>query len=78
MFMGSSFRMERKLKVGLRVYTNAGDVASGSRSSCVDSADPVSGFTRGCPFFCCCERVNLLLTVCFVVELGSKAWLKRS
>ena len=30
MFMGSSFRMERKPEVGLRVYTQAGDVASGS------------------------------------------------
>ena len=30
MLMGSSFRMERNLKVGLRVYTKAGDVASGS------------------------------------------------
>ena len=42
--------MERKLEVGLRVYTKAGDVASGPRSSSVDSADPVSGFARGCPF----------------------------
>ena len=29
MITGSSFRMERKLEVGLRVYTKAGDVASG-------------------------------------------------
>ena len=48
--MGSSFMMERKLEVGLRGYTKTGDVASGSPSSCVDSADPVSGFARGCPF----------------------------
>ena len=26
MFMGSSFRMKRKLEVGLRVFTKAGDV----------------------------------------------------
>ena len=34
--------------------------------------------SRGLPVaaFCCRERVNLLLTVCFVVELGSKAWLQ--
>ena len=25
----------------------------------------------------CHERVNLLLTVCFVVEPGSKAWLNK-
>ena len=30
MFMGSSFRMEKKLEVGLRVYTKAGDIASDS------------------------------------------------
>ena len=42
--------MERKPEVGLQVYTKAGDVASGSWSSYVDSADPVSGFSRGCPF----------------------------
>ena len=35
---------------------------------------------RGLPWlsFCCGERVNLLLTVCFVVELGSKALVKIS
>ena len=48
--MGSLFRKERKPEVGLRVYTKAGDVASGSWSSCVGSADPVSGFARVCPF----------------------------
>ena len=30
MFMNSSFRMERKPEVGLRVYAKAGDVTSGS------------------------------------------------
>ena len=50
MFIGSAFRMEIKPEVGLRVYMKAGDVANGSWSSCVDSADPVSGFARGCPF----------------------------
>ena len=30
MLMGLSFRMERKIEVGLWVYTKAGDVASGS------------------------------------------------
>ena len=28
--MGSSFRVERKLEVGLRVYAKAGDVVSGA------------------------------------------------
>ena len=44
-FMGSSFRLERKPEVGLRMYTKAGDVASGFWSSCVDSADAVSSFS---------------------------------
>ena len=39
--------MKRKFEVGLRVYTKAGDVASGSWSSCVDYTDPVSGFAVG-------------------------------
>ena len=30
MFMGSSFRVDRGPEVGLRAYTKAGDVASGS------------------------------------------------
>ena len=49
-FMGSSFRIERKPEVDLRVYTKAGDVACGSWSFCVDCADPVSGSSRGCLF----------------------------
>ena len=39
MFMGPPFRKKKKLEVGLRVYTKAVDVASGSWSSCVHSAD---------------------------------------
>ena len=50
MFIGVSFRTERKLEIGLRVYTNAGDVASASRSPCVHSADPVLGFSLTFPF----------------------------
>ena len=49
MLMGPSFRKHTKSEAGLRVYTKAVEVASGSWSSCVDSVDPVSGFVRRCP-----------------------------
>ena len=48
MLVGPPFRKKRKAEVGLRVYTEAIEVASGSWSSCVNSADPVSGFARTC------------------------------
>ena len=47
--MAPPFREKRESEVGLRVYTKAVEVARGSWSSCVDSADPVSGFARRCP-----------------------------
>ena len=49
MLMGPPFGKKKKPEVGLRVYTKVVEVASGSWSSCVDSADPVSGFARRCP-----------------------------
>ena len=36
------------VEVGLRVYTKAGDVASGVWSFCVDSAASISRFARCC------------------------------
>ena len=49
MLVRPPFRKKRKPEVNLRVYTKAVEVASGSWSSCVDSADPVAGFGRRCP-----------------------------
>ena len=46
--MGSPSSKKRKPEVGLRLYAKA-EVTSGSWSSCVDSADPVPEFARGCP-----------------------------
>ena len=45
--MGPPLR-KRNPEVGLRVYTKAVEVASGSWSSCVDSADLVAGLARRC------------------------------
>ena len=39
---------KKKPEVGLRVYTKAVDVASGSLSSCVKLAGSAAGFAHGC------------------------------
>ena len=49
MCMGSWFCMYRRPAVALKVYTKAGDAASGSRYSFIDSTDPTSGVSRGSP-----------------------------
>ena len=46
--VGPPSSKRRKPEVGLRVYTKAVDVASGSLSSCVGSAGSATGFSRGC------------------------------
>lgn len=48
MLMGSLLRKKREPEVDMRMYMKAVD-ASGSRSSCAESADPAAGFARDCP-----------------------------
>lgn len=56
MLVNSPFRKMRRPELGLRVYANAADVASGSRSPCIEPADPTLGFARG--------RPSVIVSVC--------------